>query len=454
MYYKRISDLHPIGTPAGGTDWNHINPDTIPYSNSYYVFNKSDVTIDPYTILSSGTNAKEKHVAPSEATYVKQLKLNFNEKIWWKDEDSSLTYITGVAEEDPHYDPAAVSAELFVKSLWFEVAIAKDKNNVPTANYKNIHKYQSKRANVYRYIRDMKELSVTNINTKYLDAKSLIATTLHSTFITSKILNSTRFTANYGEISSFNFGTLNSTAISAKLGIVTEMSGNELYYVNGQFTYSTVTNITATDSNITTLNANKLLSPYGQITNITADYFESRDGRITNITATHNFNSTNSTISNITSTKISSTSASITNITAKDIVFNGDPSGLYLSEISAHEISCATANIEKAVMGVPLVAMYFIPIGTLSVGKIVKITGNYVELNDTGWTNDVTFDKIKYGHKSISYNPAAPTNGPTLLGVVVDEKTAGLVLNKALKIANPSAIPVAFFGFANKVPTS
>lgn len=236
MYYKRISDLHPLGKP-NNNDWGDIIPLPIPNIGMFYEHRITNKTQDYSTISSKF----------SVASQIDILTAAFNGdpgKKWWSTQSSNVqyTHVDSIPKTDDGTVPG-MSSEYYAKSLWFEVAISKTLYGQPTSTPSAINHYQSKRVNAYQLLTNIDEISAREISANVLSANHL-----HCSDLTSKIINSTAvcatsITANYADISSLKANSITADAISSYLGWINDISGDNLYYRNAKFTNITVTGV-------------------------------------------------------------------------------------------------------------------------------------------------------------------------------------------------------------------
>lgn len=243
MFYKRISDLHPLGKP-NNDDWTNIDP--IPVDQNGY-FN----TIQPSTETINYLTIDDKHNIPvsSDWSNLSDLTAAFNKDKWWneksKEKDFNYTIISAYPEDDPEHT-TDLSSEYYAKSLWFEVAVQKDANNKPTSDLRKTKKYQSKRLNAYLMMMNLGEISADIISADYMDIKNFHCSKLTADVISSQKIITDGIYAEYADISSLKAQSITADAISSNLGIIDNISGDNLIYQNGQFTNIYATNITAT----------------------------------------------------------------------------------------------------------------------------------------------------------------------------------------------------------------
>ena len=247
MFYKRISDLHPLGKPHGNPpDWNDIDP--MPVSQGGYY---NDIEDHPSRINFPNITETYKIPASSSWTLISDLVTAFGEKKWWDDAneetDFNYTTVTSHPEDDPNPgDVTDLSSEYYAKALWFEVAVQKDKDNKPTSKIDKTKKYQSKRLNAYTMMMNLDEISANVISANYMDVTNFHCSKLDADIIVAKKITTDRLYAKYAYIKSLLANSITADAISSSIGIINNISGDNLLYKNGKFTNISTTNITAT----------------------------------------------------------------------------------------------------------------------------------------------------------------------------------------------------------------
>ena len=136
MFYKRISDLHPLGKPSSPGNWNNIVP--IPFEKGkYYKVEGHDTGSYDYTttgsLITTETNIPYSEILePSVHIDLQDIfESQVSGKKWYNSSPQTQTgykYVTGSYEDQPP-PPGILDSEYFAKSLWFEVAIGKNSNN-------------------------------------------------------------------------------------------------------------------------------------------------------------------------------------------------------------------------------------------------------------------------------------------------------------------------------------
>lgn len=199
MYYKRISDLKPLGEPERISttppkyNWDKITP----------------TSIDPNNVA----------------------------------------------------EPSALHA----KSLWFSVAIAKDKDNKPTGDRESIYKFENKRLNVYKFIKTIEEMysNTEQSETSIITTDILSAKTLQTDFI--------------GLKNKASINTISADSVEAKIG-----------YINTNLTTQSISANTLTtidDCQITNISGTKFNFNSYNFTNIAADAVTTPNAKITTLKA-------------------------------------------------------------------------------------------------------------------------------------------------------------------------
>jgi hypothetical protein len=239
MYYKRISDLKPLGKP-NGNNWNDIIPlDLV----EKYV--ETEIIQPIGTLGYSKTNGFEAYpldsdVASSLKDYMHSLQIRFNSSDWSKKIDDSVNYYNVAFHErtGQHGSEQDIDYVNYLKSIWIEAIISKDSNNKPTADKNKIRKYQSKRLNLYKFLNSVNELEATRIDSDYIKvAETLNANSISTTFISTKLFgNSNTFNSGFANISSISAQQLTAKAISSNIGIIDEFGGEFIYYINARLT--------------------------------------------------------------------------------------------------------------------------------------------------------------------------------------------------------------------------
>lgn len=230
MFYKRISDLHPLGKPTNG-NWKNIEP--IPFSRgTYYDVEPQDGT---YSYRKTTNQRNE----PANTGYA-ALDAIFNSssgKKWYNDTlyNKDYTYVEGTERSGTAEER---ETEYFAKSLWFEVAVGKNDNGVPTS-YNPTH-YQSKRVNAYLLFTNIDTIIADKIEAPLVSAMTLNCTDINATRISANKVDVTSITANYADINSINVSSITAQAISSDLGIIENLHGDMLYYDSAYFSNITV----------------------------------------------------------------------------------------------------------------------------------------------------------------------------------------------------------------------
>ena len=243
MFYKRISDLHPLGKP-NGTDWSDIDP--IPVDNSGYY---NDIGYEDGSIAYRTLNGQRKIEVTSNWENMADLTGAFQRTLWWKDKSGTQRFhYTNITShpEDPDSGSTELSSEYYAKALWFEVAVQKNKYNIPTSVLSSTKKYQSKRLNAYMMMMNLDEISANVISADYMDIQNFHCSQLNADVISAKKIVTDELSAKYADITSLKAQSITANAISSTLGIIDHISGNNLIYIDGQFNNIHTRNITAT----------------------------------------------------------------------------------------------------------------------------------------------------------------------------------------------------------------
>ena len=121
------------------------------------------------------------------------------------------------------------SLNSYLKSLWFEVAVSKDKNNVPTGNPKKIAKFESKRMNAYNYElyapMNSKEQTIDVIS---IESDAFLAHEVSASETVTDFAIIDSLSANYTDISSIIADSISTTMFSADAGAFSSISSTVL----------------------------------------------------------------------------------------------------------------------------------------------------------------------------------------------------------------------------------
>lgn len=236
MFYKRISDLHPLGYTKD--NWESVHPIPIPDPGEYYKVETNNT--------SSNYDTKGEPSRKSSNTGLSGLDNAFNNNdVWYNTEPSTCDYITSRISnehETPGEDPN-ISSDYFAKSLWFEVGITKKDTEQPTSIKQDIKKYQSKRVNAYLLFTNIDEISAKEISAQIISTNTIYSKELSSKVINATTISTNTISADYGNISSLNVTSITADAISSYLGIINNISGDNIYYKNGKFNDIEVTGV-------------------------------------------------------------------------------------------------------------------------------------------------------------------------------------------------------------------
>jgi len=240
MFYKRISDLHPLGKPHTAGHWEDIDPMGIGNPGQYAVVSQgSPQTID----FDEPTNITN-YPASDGPTGLQDAFRNIS--TWWQTDDGTYnwTNISVDYRSEQPGDPSIISSEYYSKALWFEVDISKDGSNKPVSTYETAVKHQSKRMNAYTMMMNLDEICATVLTSQFIDAQYINChSTLTANVISANLINTYSITADYGNISSISSTSITAGGISASLGIINHISGTNLWYQNARFTNITVDGI-------------------------------------------------------------------------------------------------------------------------------------------------------------------------------------------------------------------
>ena len=139
MFYKRITDLHPVGIPING-NWNEISAISIPHSGE--VLSSSSEQEDKKTIgevTLVNENAQPWETGASEKWPLSN-DTSFRDAKWYNLGSRNIEY-RDVSTEYVQETSDNITSEYYNKALWFEVAISKNASNVPTSNLSKINLY-------------------------------------------------------------------------------------------------------------------------------------------------------------------------------------------------------------------------------------------------------------------------------------------------------------------------
>ncbi len=214
MFYKRISDLRPMGTPSGGTNWNNIEPISV----------------------ESTSGSSESAITTKKA-----------------------------------------------KSLWFEVAISKDKNNKPVGNPEKIAKFERKRLNAYLFLEAVRNIpnqivaDSTNIDAELEIANNMVIRNLYTSYLpikesqttissvsTTAVTANNNFTTNNAQCATISADTIN----SLNNGNITYVSGNTFLLENYDFEHVFAANIHSNAGRFDKVKATELSSETATFTEI------------------------------------------------------------------------------------------------------------------------------------------------------------------------------------------
>ena len=236
MFYKRISDLHPLAQvkDSNNPDWSKTEPVPIPSSEigKFYEISTQYVADGiPYTKLSNSLPTKITSDIPI-------LSASFNTTEWrYKTDNSASTNpYTRSNVKKIEDDPSNISSEYYTKSLWFEVNVAKDENNAPTSKPDKIKKYQAKKMNAWLMMTNLDEISADIISAGYIHANNGNCQNLNAIIINGQILSAaTIVNTGYADFKDLSATSINTTGISADVGIIDNISGSNMYYNQALF---------------------------------------------------------------------------------------------------------------------------------------------------------------------------------------------------------------------------
>lgn len=239
MFYKRISDLHPLGKPKNGS-WDDLTTISIDHAGSVITTNTSDASTNLISL--------DNEILPwTAASGIWPLNTsNFPNAPWYTTTSSTNTY-TSVSTEYVPEDPSTITSEYYNKALWFEVAISKNKNNVPTSVRSSVQKYHSKRLNAHLLFTNIDELCATKATIDCLTATNITSTCISTNVLSATNITATNITAEYGDISVLVANDISCQEISVINGVVNNISGDNLYYNNGRIDNLSCTNISTTN---------------------------------------------------------------------------------------------------------------------------------------------------------------------------------------------------------------
>lgn len=238
MFYKRISDLHPLGIPSPG--WDNLSP--IPIQNPGKVITSVSSTVTTEITNFTGTTMPWQSANrrwPLNST-------SFPSALWNVLESDTYTY-TSVSTEYVPEDPSSITSEYYNKALWFEVAVAKDKDGVPTSDRSRIDKYHSKRLNAHLLFTHIDELCATYANITCLDATNITSTKISTNVLSAIDIHTDNITAKYGDITVVHSNEISCQEISVDNGVVKNISGDSIDYLSGTIIELSCTNIRTTN---------------------------------------------------------------------------------------------------------------------------------------------------------------------------------------------------------------
>lgn len=444
MFYKRISDLHKLGKPRG-TDWSDIIESDVEYSFRL-------VSETPANAPSSSLNDKEAKPAPStvETSFMPTLIESFNRTDWWKNRDGSMSYKHRTLSSHTSSTP---SSEYFPEALWFEIAIAKDKDHKPTNKKEDIVEFQTKRLNSFEFSSNIREISAEVVNAKYMQV-----TSLNSESFDAKVINATETETNVISAIAGYFDRLNSESITAQAilsdkGQNSYIYGNDIFYENGFFTnvstinfdaknakitnqISAETSLTATNAYFESLKSTSITSPEGHFTDITVSKFEANDANITNITSTY----------------IESPSANVSDTLTLTNVSIQEGGNFYFNKLKAKNFTVNNNSIFDSVfIKQPCIAEYFIADADYAEGTVIKFGGSYditaaggydwslpesYRIGSQGWSQsqDEEIWPDTPGDRVGTYNNIPTWQDGTANGVIINPANAGMLLNTSISV--------------------
>ena len=244
MFYKRISDLHPLGKPSGTPpSWNNLTPFEIAHSGEVI-----STTVTQASIPSTGLNGQ--YGPWGSASNVWPLKESSFPLAQWNGISNGSDQYISTTTTYVNEDPSLITSEYYNKALWFEVAVSKNHNGVPTSKRHEIDKYHTKRLNAHLLFTNIDELCATSATIDCLSATNVTATYVSTNVLSSNEISTDNITAIFGDISVVHADSISCNVISVDNGVVTNISGTNLYYDNGtidefQSTDICCTNITA-----------------------------------------------------------------------------------------------------------------------------------------------------------------------------------------------------------------
>lgn len=241
MFYKRISDLHPLGQKQGSS-WDNVTPIEIPNAGKVIKVNTGDAQIQSANVGSQTTpwrNVNSQNKWPLKGT-------SFADAIWNninKVNDTFASASTTYVDEAPE-----ITSEYYNKALWFEVAVSKDVNNAPTSKRTEIDKYHSKRLNAYLLFTNIEELHASIGRISCLSATNITASEISTKVLSATNIRTSDISAKYGEISVVHSDQISCKEISVDNGKIDHLSGDALYYDSGW-----IQNISAGDISCTNI---------------------------------------------------------------------------------------------------------------------------------------------------------------------------------------------------------
>lgn len=234
MFYKRISDLQPLGKPKDG-NWNNIIPIEFERGRGYST--SSNTT--SYTYNSNTNDLSNREIGNIPFNDLKNYFNGTSGKRWYDTTTITKNNYKFVSGNFVDESDLLIDSEYYAKSLWFEVAVSKNSDNKPDSGH--IDRYQSKRVNAFLLFQNINELHADCIDAPVISCSTLKCADISSTRITAQKINATSITANYGNISSISSTSITTQAISSDIAIINNLTGNMLYYNEGYFSDITVT---------------------------------------------------------------------------------------------------------------------------------------------------------------------------------------------------------------------
>ena len=164
-----------------------------------------------------------------------------------------LRYISNGVIQDavfPEDGSSNISAgELFLKALWLETSLTKDKDcNLPAVGAETVRTIVSRKYNAdVSFKSSLNEICATLATIHDLSTDTISSDFISTDILCATVITSENITAKYGDIIFIDSDEISTDHLSADNGKINNISGTNLVYENGSIDNLSSTNITATN---------------------------------------------------------------------------------------------------------------------------------------------------------------------------------------------------------------